>query len=105
MLTPTPSTLLASGPAPAPAASPGQETCWGTRLERRKCINTSPAPPTSLLKFEFHLLGIAGAVFCEALRKSELLLWSAEPSKELTLSEGEILYHLRLKMPILQKLL
>lgn len=57
-----PSTKLVFSPALAPA-SPGQESCWGTRLETSRCIKTLPALPTSFLKFELHLLSIAGDVF------------------------------------------
>lgn len=69
MRTPDPSLSLAPSPAPALVASPGQETCWGTLLDRNKYINTLAALPTSLLQLELPLLGIAGVVL-RALWKS-----------------------------------
>lgn len=64
-------------------------------------------PSTSNHPFKMWIspTGYCWGCVLRALQKSELLVWPAERSKELTLSEGEISCRLRLKMPVPQKLL
>lgn len=76
MRTPDPCRNLAPSPAPALVASPGQETCWGTLLDRNKYINTLAALPTSLFHLELPLLGIAGI-------ESSVEIWAGFCSSDL----------------------